>query len=183
MNCIYLAPIGTVDEDLLDMLEQSIWQAFGFDVRRAVPRGEAAYAFDAARLQYSSTLILRELVRAVPSNALRILGVTEVDLFIPMLSFIYGQAQLGGKGAIVSTARLGQEFYSMPRNQGLKSYRTTKEAIHELGHTFGLIHCLDKGCPMSLATTIQQLDAKGSEFCSGCSTVLRENVIAFQKTT
>ena len=181
MNSIYLAPIGTVDEGLLGMLEDSLRQAFGFEVRRAASCADPLYAFDASRLQYSSTLILREIVRSLPSDAFRVLGVTEVDLFIPMLSFIYGQAQLGGKAGIVSVARLSQEFYGMPANQDLKANRTVKEAIHELGHTFGLIHCLDKGCPMSLATNIHQLDLKGSELCHGCSLVMQESITMVQK--
>ena len=178
MSIIFLVPVGRVDDALLDGLGRSLEEMMGKEVRSMQGFGEPEYAFDPQRLQYSSTLILRELVRAQSNGALRILGVTECDLFIPMLSFIYGQAQLGGKAAIISLARLGQEFYSMPARPQMKFDRAVKESIHELGHTFGLTHCLDRACPMSLATNIHQLDLKGTELCSGCSAILRENLSA-----
>jgi archaemetzincin len=173
---IYLTPIGVVDGEMLTALETSLWQAFGVEVRKMPPLDEPSYAFDAERGQYSSTMILRDLARRCPADALRVLGITEKDLCIPMLSFIYGQAQLGGMVSIVSLARLRQEFYTLPANVVLLLGRLAKEALHEIGHTIGLIHCLDKGCPMSLATNIHQLDLKGSEFCTSCSILLRENI-------
>jgi len=180
---IYLAPIGTVDDDILAALETSLWHAFGFDVRRMKPLGDPSYAFDGQRNQYSSTMILRELVRQCPSDGVRLLAVTEVDLFIPMLSFIYGQAQLNGRVSMVSLARLRQEFYTLPANRVLAIARLLKEALHELGHTFGLTHCIEKGCPMSLATNIHQLDLKGSDFCNSCSILVRESMDMIRKQT
>ena len=176
MKYFYLAPIGIVDSDILTALETSLWQTFGFEIRRMKPWEIPSYAFDAARNQYSSTVILRELVRQCPSDAARLLAVTELDLFIPMLSFIYGQAQLDGRVSIVSLARLRQEFYTLPANRMLALSRLLKEAHHELGHTFGLTHCIDRGCPMSLATNIHQLDLKGSDYCNSCSILVRENM-------
>jgi archaemetzincin len=113
----------------------------------------------------------------------RLLAVTELDLFIPMLSFIYGQAQLNGRVSIVSLARLRQEFYTLPANRVLALARLLKEALHELGHTLGLTHCIEKGCPMSLATNIHQLDLKGSDFCNSCSILIRESVDMIRKQT
>jgi archaemetzincin len=180
---IYLAAIGIVDDDTLATLETSLWHEFGFEVRRMRPFGDPSYAFDAQRNQYSSTMVLRELVRQCPHDAVRLLAVTELDLFIPMLSFIYGQAQLGGRVSIVSLSRLRQEFYTLPANRTLALSRLMKEALHELGHTFGLTHCIEKGCPMSLATNIHQLDLKGSDFCSGCSILVRESLDMIRKQT
>ena len=181
MKHIYVAPIGSVDDDILAALETSLQHAFGFEVKRTKPNGDPSYAFDIERKQYSSTMILRELVRQCPKDAVRLLAVTELDLFIPMLSFIYGQAQLDGKVSIVSLARLRQEFYTLPANRTLAVGRLLKEAFHEVGHTFGLTHCIDKGCPMSLATNIQQLDLKGRNFCSSCSILVRENTDLIRK--
>ncbi len=183
MKYIYLAPIGTVDDDILAALETSLWHAFGFEMRKMKPLGDPSYAFDMQRNQYSSTMILRELVRQCPPDAVRLLAVTELDLFIPMLSFIYGQAQLEGRVSIVSVARLRQEFYTLPANRVLALARLLKEALHELGHTFGLTHCIERGCPMSLATNIQQLDLKGSDFCNSCSILVRESMDSLRKQT
>lgn len=178
---IYLSPIGTVDKGILDALESPLWRTFGFEVRRMTPLGDPSYSFDAQRKQYSSTMILRELVRHCPADGTRLLAVTECDLFIPMLSFIYGQAQLDGKVSIVSIARLRQEFYTLPPNQVLLLARLIKEALHELGHTFGLTHCLEIGCSMSLATNIHQLDVKGIDFCDSCSILARESIDIIRK--
>jgi predicted Zn-dependent protease len=45
-------------------------------------------------------LVLRILGEAEPAS--KVLGVTEKDLFIPMLSFVLGQEQLGGPAAVIS---------------------------------------------------------------------------------
>jgi hypothetical protein len=86
---------------------------------------------------------------AQPSAARRmrvkLLAVTERDLFIPVLTFVFGHAQLGGRVAVISLARLRQEFYGLPRIASLFfSSALLKEALHEAGHTFGLVHCPDK---------------------------------------
>jgi len=173
---LYLAPLGAVDDEVLTIIETCLGANFGFETRRMAPSAEPEYAFDLRRRQYSSTLILREWVGRCPSDAARILAITEKDLFIPMLSFIFGQAQLNGTVAIISTARLRQEFYELPANRMLLLARVVKEALHEMGHTFGLVHCPDRTCPMSLSTHIHQVDTKGSEFCASCRALLRENI-------
>jgi archaemetzincin len=124
---------------------------------------------------------LRDLLKQCPADAVRVLAITEKDLFIPMLSFVFGQAQLQGQMAIVSLARLRQEFYELPANRALFLARALKETVHELGHTFGLTHCLDRKCPMSLSTSIQQVDGKTDEFCESCKILLRETLIMLQK--
>ena len=93
-----------------------------------------------------------------------------------MLSFIFGQAQLNGQTALISLARLRQSFYSLPSNPSLLQDRICKEAIHELGHTFGLTHCLDIRCVMSLSTSIEHVDIKRDNFCTSCRTVLLESI-------
>ena len=176
MSFIYLVPLGTVDDEILTVIETCLGTHFGIETRRLAPLAEPEFAFDVRRRQYSSTLILRTLVEQPPADAARILAVTEKDLFIPMLSFIFGQAQLNGRVAIISLARLRQEFYELPPNRILLVSRMVKEALHEVGHTFGLIHCLQRSCPMSLSTNVHQVDTKGSNFCSGCRAFLRESI-------
>jgi archaemetzincin len=113
-------------------------------------------------------MILKSLQESFAHSEGRTLGVTEADLFIPMLSFVYGQAQVNGRLAVLSTARLRQEFYGLPSNAELTYSRGVKEAIHEMGHTFGLTHCSDPGCPMSLSNTIIQVDRKRDTLCASC---------------
>lgn len=176
MRYLYVTALGTVDEHALAAVEGGVSRMFGWETRRMPPLPEPIEFYDAPRAQYSSVPILRGLLLKLPANALKLLAVTELDLFIPMLSFIYGQAQLGGRVAIVSLARLRQEFYGLPARQDLLADRARKEALHELGHTFNLVHCPEIGCTMSLSTNIRRLDAKGGLFCSSCSLLLDERL-------
>lgn len=104
----------------------------------------------------------------------RLLGLTGYDLHLPMLSFVFGQAQLEGPAAVVSVARLRQEFYGLPPDDELLRARLEREVAHELGHTFGLVHCDDPHCCMSLSTAIEQVDDKLPDFCRECRGRLRE---------
>jgi archaemetzincin len=132
------------------------------------PAPEPEGAFDARRSQYSSVAFLEALARMAPQHAAKTLGVTERDLFIPMLSFVLGQAQLDGRLAVISMARLRQEFYGLPPDPEVLRARARAEALHEAGHAFGLIHCSDTSCAMSLSTGIAQVDRKLDGYCPSC---------------
>ncbi len=126
------------------------------------------FAFDPARGQYASTTVLEMLAAICPDDALKLLAVTNRDLFIPALTFVFGQAQLGGRVAVVSLARLKQEFYGLPPDREALRERAVKEALHEAGHLFGLLHCADRGCAMSLSTGVRHIDGKHAKFCGPC---------------
>jgi archaemetzincin len=127
-----------------------------------------ASAYDLRRGQYHSVEIMKAVARSAPATAGRILGVTEVDLAIPTLTFVFGQAQVDGPVAVLSLARLRQEFYRLPADKEVLRERVVKEVLHELGHTFGLTHCPDGKCAMSLATHIGLVDSKEERYCARC---------------
>ncbi len=102
------------------------------------------------------------------SHSWRVLGVTEVDLYIPILTFVFGEAQLGGKFALVSAYRLRQEFYGLPADRDLLIDRLLKESVHELGHTVELTHCDDYRCVMAPSHAVEWIDLKESTFCRDC---------------
>jgi archaemetzincin len=163
-----LVPIGDVPPNVLEWIENAAAEWFPLRLRRlaALPIPEGAY--DAKRQQYQSVEIMKMLARSAPRDASRVLGVTEVDLAIPMLSFLFGQAQFDGRVAVLSVCRLHQEFYGLPAQEKLLRERTVKETLHELGHTFGLVHCSDSSCAMSLATHIELVDSKSEKYCARC---------------
>jgi len=174
VTAIYLAEVGDVETAVRDHVRESLSGEFGFEVRRLAAEVSMDGAYDPARRQFGSSQILREMLARCPADAVKLLGITGVDLFIPMLSFLFGQAQVGGKCALVSLARLRPEFYNLPPRPALLRERAVKESLHELGHAFGLIHCPEPGCVMSLSTNLAQVDLKREGYCETCGELLRE---------
>lgn len=168
MNALYLVSIGSVPQETWEWVENAAADWFPLPIRRLPPLPIPPSAYDAKRRQYQSVEFMKMLAQHAPQDAERILGLTDVDLSIPMLSFLFGQAQLDGPVAVVSLFRLHQEFYGLPADDNLLRERTVKEMLHELGHTFGLTHCSDSKCAMSLATHVELVDSKSEEFCSRC---------------
>lgn len=175
MKTIYIAPYEMINDEVLSLLEVALWQIFGFTVKRLAPLAVPSNVKDERTGQWNSTVLLKDLLQKIPGDAVRVLGVTTHDLFIPMLSFVFGHAQVNGPAAVISLARLRQEFYQLPGNNPLFHHRITKEAVHELGHTFGLLHCSDQSCAMSLSNSITQVDKKTEELCKNCSILFEEN--------
>jgi len=174
MSVLRVAPMESMDETLLAAIVESLRHGFGIDVEPCSALGEPAFASDAARGQFSAPLILRRLLDDGATGADKLLAVTGRDLYIPMLSFVYGQAQLGGQVAVVSIARLRTEYYGLPPDAELLRVRARKEALHEVGHLFGLVHCPDASCAMALSTGIHQLDIKQPALCAGCAALAGE---------
>jgi archaemetzincin len=122
---------------------------------------------DPARGQLHSTAVLQWL-QFIDGVAGRLVAVTGADLFVPVLTFVFGEAQLPGRYAVVSTHRLREEFYGLPPNDELLEERLVKEAIHELGHTYGMVHCDDWECVMTSSHAVERLDVKRASLCRGC---------------
>ena len=174
MKPIHLIPLGAPSRpgaepglDLLEYLAAALARTFRTPCQIRPETFDLSFALDAGRQQYYSTAIIQRMERAVDPDA-RVLGVTASDLYVPVLTFVFGEAQLDGNCAVVSTARLKEEFYGLPRRQELLRERLLKEAVHELGHTFGLRHCADWRCVMTSSHAVERLDVKGAEFCRAC---------------
>jgi archaemetzincin len=168
MSDILLVPIYLGDgRGLLADLERRLAAALGVEVTTRRPWFDPELAFDPSRGQYDSTLLLAQLL-GEPSGAERVLGVANVDLFIPVLSYVFGEAQLPGRAAVISLHRLNPELYGLPSAPAQLADRAEKEAIHELGHTFGLVHCRQPGCVMRSSTYVEEIDLKSARFCEEC---------------
>ncbi len=174
MKYLYVAATEEVEHAALAAVTARVAAEFGGPVR-SMELGSVDFAFDAERGQYGSIPVLDMLLRRYPRDAAKLLAVTERDLFIPVLTFVFGQAQLGGRVGVVSFARLRQEFYGLAANREIFLERAHKEALHETGHLFGLLHCAERLCAMSLATTVRQIDLKDDAFCAACAARLRRN--------
>jgi archaemetzincin len=168
VNTVYVVAMGSVPAQALDWVEGAAAEWCPWPVRRLPPLGFPEGAYDEKRGQYKSVEIMKAVARYTPADAGRILGVTEVDLAIPTLTFVFGQAQLDGPVAVISLCRLRQEFYGLPADDGVLRERVVKETLHELGHTLGLTHCVEPKCVMSLATHIGLVDNKDERYCAHC---------------
>lgn len=180
MKSIRVVPVGNPDPPLLDAVGDALTRAFGVSSVVAVSRIDAAFAHHPERNQYFSTPIVERL--AATGVCELVVGITELDLYIPILTFVFGEAQLGGTSALVSYHRLRQEFYGLPRDPALLLERLVKEAIHEVGHTSGLTHCDDYDCVMAATHAVEWIDLKGASFCPECRTAagLRRGTIRMQ---
>ena len=173
MRAIHLVGIGAgLDLELLDQLAAGLARTFQISCHVREEVLDASYALDPKRNQYYSTTILQQLI-PLAGNDTRLLGITALDLFVPVLTFVFGEAQLQGTCALVSTHRLAEEFYGLPARADVLHSRLLKEAMHELGHTFGLRHCLDWSCAMASTHAIERLDLKNAAFCARCRALIR----------
>ena len=165
-------PIGKADRSIMVRIKENLARVFPdiacVVVEEKFPLREEA--FDEKRQQYKSHVILGEVqgyaIRKVGLN--RVLGVVDADIFVPKLSFVFGEATSPGKAALISLWRLKPEFYGDPADIELLLERAVKEAVHELGHTFGLWHCSCSSCVMHFSNSISDTDIKQSIFCDKC---------------
>ncbi len=124
-------------------------------------------AHNPSRNQYNADLILNRVIHRITGEN-KVLALLDVDLYVPDKNFVFGLAQYLGRIAVVSLKRLNPTFYGASPNNRLMLERATKEAIHELGHAFGLEHCLNRACVMSFSNSILDVDRKGTTLCKNC---------------
>ena len=148
---------------------------FGYPTEVLSLLDDIDFAFQPGRNQYHSTPVLEQLALSAPADAIKVLALVEVDLFIPILTHVYGEAQLGGKACIVSTIRLN-EGRSYQNTQEPFQSRIVKEAIHELGHTFNLRHCREHTCLMHYCRDESDVDRKSDQLCRYCKVLLEDEI-------
>ena len=172
MRKILIVPVGRVNDDILRNISASLEETFHCSVyiggEMPVPQG----SYNSKRKQYHSTAILKEIAALKGRDIERLLGVADVDLYVPELNFVFGEADISSGVTVISITRLRQEFYGNRENRKLLTERCIKEAIHELGHTYGLRHCPDPGCIMFFSNSLRDTDLKGPGFCNKCKNIL-----------
>ncbi len=168
MKMLELLPIGNFDERLLTQVAPALADAFRVPCQIVSARLDPQFAFHTERQQFHSSEIIQAMQRHAANGGWRVLGITGVDLYIPILTFVFGEAQMGGPCAVVSAHRLTQQFYGLPNDPDLFLQRLTKEAVHEVGHTLDLTHCDDYSCAMAPSHAVEWIDLKEAVLCSSC---------------
>jgi archaemetzincin len=156
-------------DGLLALLSEQL----GVPARRLARPLDLERAFDASRRQHNATALLQQVLALGGSSAEKLMAVVDVDLYIPVLTFVFGQAQLDGTAGVVSTFRLHSEFYGMPKDPQRFRERLDKEVLHEVGHLYGLYHCHQFECVMRSSTYVEEIDLKRAAFCADCAGLLR----------
>ncbi len=128
--------------------------------------------YDATRRQYNANKLLQYIQKNYTSEGAKTIGIFNVDFFIPIFTYIFGQAYINGQAGIASLSRLGNESYGIEPDENILLERFSKEIIHELGHTFGLIHCHVPDCVMRSSTYAEDIDQKGYNLCPKCRETL-----------
>ena len=176
MKLLQLLPIGELAPGLLQQLGPRLGDEFNARWEILGPALDPQFAFHRDRQQFHSTELLAEMRKHTARDAWRVLGVTAVDLYIPILTFVFGEAQMGGGAAVVSYHRLRQEFYGLPPDSDLLADRLLKEAVHEIGHTLSLTHCDNYQCVMTSSHAVEYIDLKEVSLCPRCESRLADSV-------
>lgn len=165
---ITLISFGRFEKDFLDRLVEVVEREYQLPVKIKDGHIDLSDYYDANRRQYNGNNLLKAIETTYSFDSSKTLGIFNVDLFIPILTFIFGQAYLNGRTGIISLYRLSNERYGMVMDENILLERSKKEVIHELGHTFGLIHCQTPTCVMRSSTYVEDLDQKNSSLCIKC---------------
>lgn len=173
---ITLISFGYFDEYFLKNIAEAVAHEFLTAVNIKEGHLDLSEFYDPIRRQYNGARLLKEIDSKFSSDSGKTLGLFSVDLFIPILTYIYGQAFLNGRSGIASLYRLSNERYGMGTDENIIFERFRKEVIHELGHTFGLVHCYIPTCVMRSSTYVEDIDQKSAEICLKCRNEMRSEL-------
>ena len=170
MNQQYILLIshGHFEHFFLEKITEDIESEFYHPVKMKESHVDLSDFYDPTRRQYDGNRLIKYLDLASEPGSLKTIGLFNVDLFIPILTYIFGQAIYNGKTGIISLYRLRNEQYGMPGDDKLLLDRIRKVVIHELGHTFGLVHCHIPNCVMRSSTYVEDIDQKNQNLCNKC---------------
>lgn len=169
---IILLSCGLFEKSLTEKVREDVLLEFRHPVELRECNMEIDHFYNPVRRQYDANQLLDALAERAPGEALKVMGMYRVDLYIPILTHIYGQARLGGHIGLASLYRLRNEHYGLKADQELLGQRFSKVVVHELGHSFGLRHCSHPVCVMRSSTYVEDLDQKEIHFCGRCRTIL-----------
>lgn len=172
MKLVHLLAIGKIERSLLESVRESLPRCLPVRCEILPSALDPAACYHHERQQFYSSEILQRMYLMMAQHAWRLLAVADVDLYIPILRYVFGEAQIGGPCAVVSAYRLRQEFYGLDPDEELLRERLLKECVHELGHTLDLRHCQDYRCAMASAHAVEWIDLRGSTMCDSCGSQL-----------
>jgi len=154
-----IIPVGRIDAKILKYVCDAVHEIFDASAEIKDAQPIPIHAYVEKREQYLASAFVSIASRGECDKNI---AITDVDVYSPGLNFVFGQAELGGKGCMISIHRLRS------CNSNTLKERIKKEAVHEIGHTLGLSHCQDKKCVMSYSPSLNEVDYKGQTPCPRC---------------
>ncbi|MBW2029800.1 MAG: zinc metallopeptidase [Deltaproteobacteria bacterium] len=173
-QCVGLLPIGDIPDIILKTISAHILGYYNLDSVILEARDYPEYAFDHRRLQFDAAAIIERLESDTLQGCTKIIGVIDSDIFHPVFTHVFGEARQEGKCALVSVKRLKKNPDGSLPPLSVVLERVAKVALHELGHLFSLVHCLEDHCLMRFAGSLEGLDGLRLSFCKYCAALLRE---------
>lgn len=180
---IILIPFGYLEKELVEIVSPDVGREFLSEVKIKEGYLDLSEFYDPARKQYNGTKLLTRIDTSFATVFDKTVGLFNVDLFIPILTYIFGQAYLNGRSGIVSIFRLSNDRYGIKSDEKVLYDRFRKEIIHELGHMFGLVHCYNPTCVMRSGTYVEDIDQKSHHLCAKCREQLEIKENNTSKTT
>ena len=179
---IGVLPIGELPQAALESIAAHIRTHLDLKADILPPLKKPAYAYDETRDQYNAAMILRSLDAMSFGDHVKVIGLLNVDLFIPIFTHVLGEAREGGTYALASLYRLKKDEDGSKTDIDRILVRLAKVAIHEIGHAFNLGHCMDEKCLMHFSGGLKDLDAMELKFCGYCSAFMRDAKKHYKKT-
>jgi archaemetzincin len=171
-----ILPMGCIPEIMIKSIAAHIQGYLDIDTDILPPSPVPAHAFDQKRLQYNAAHIIEKIEQKALRQQKRILGIVDVDLFIPVFTHVLGEARQGGEAAVISVYRLLEKRDEKTPYSPLILERTAKIALHEASHLFNLSHCMDENCLMHFSGSLDDIDNLSFYFCRYCSAHLKETI-------
>jgi archaemetzincin len=152
-----ILPLGRVEGEMIQAVAGAFAGEIGMALRVMPGLESPDYAFDRHRIQYDAARIISRIEAMDIDGCARVMALVDVDLFVPVFTFVFGEARLGGRVALVSLFRLED-----------RPDRAVKIALHEFGHLCMLDHCRESRCVMNFAKGLGQLDRVPPYYCRYC---------------
>ena len=173
---IAVVPLGKVGIDILRVIGDSLQGILRLPVDLLDTEQLPPDAFMESRNQHNAMTIIKHLSNHYSRHTMKVLGVTNRDICNPILTYVFGEAYMGGSAAVLSCYRLYKGTESEFVSREILLDRIVKVALHEIGHTFNLPHCHTGRCVMRASHNLAELDQKLNYLCDYCEMFLSEAV-------
>jgi archaemetzincin len=172
---ICLVKVGEVDEQTIEIIERNFPRYFNWNIKEILKLPIPIQSFNPKRKQFHSSTIISFISNSLSEKPCQlVLSVTEVDLYVEGLNFVFGEARPDLGICIISTHRLKPEYYGERKDLKIFERRVLTEAVHEIGHLLNLKHCKNPNCVMFFSNSIFDTDRKGFLFCDRCKIKITE---------